>query len=76
MAAKKKMSSRIDNPGVSEEALGKKMWQAYVQSQPPADRESFRKWEDLVDDGTRRGFLGVARMVLRDLKKSEGPAWL
>lgn len=49
------------------EALARKMWSAYVRSQPAEDRRMHASWDRLTDHETQRGFRSVARMVLRDL---------
>jgi len=53
------------------EKLARRMWNAYVRSQPVDDRSHYVAWEKLVDDETPRGFRAVARMVLRERTKKK-----
>lgn len=51
-----------------EELLARRMWNAYVRAQAPDERSDYSEWDALAtrDPDTQRGFLGVARMVLRE----------
>ncbi len=55
----------------SWELLAKRMWERYVSAQPAEERSHYRKWDDLVDEETKRGFRAVARMMLRRVRRLE-----
>jgi hypothetical protein len=46
------------------EVLAQRMWHRYIQAQSRDDRKHYRRWNELTDDETLRGFRAVARMVL------------
>lgn len=46
------------------DTLASRMWHAYIKGQPRDERSHYRKWSDLTDADTRRGFLALARVTL------------